>query len=98
MTDVWQYTTDMLNSIKDRISVSSTDHLYYVLRANTSKHTIIGTINKTYDEHVKVVDVQLRDNRFRLSSKDTEATIKNSITKLSNDILDESMIISIEEF
>lgn len=97
MTDVWQYTTDMLTSLRDRITVESDDHLYYVLRANTDKHTIIGTINKTYDEHVKVVDVQLRETTFRLSSKDTEATIKHNITKLSNDILDESMIITIEE-
>ena len=98
MTDVWQYTTDMLVSLKDRIRVESNDHLYYVLRANTGKHTIIGTINKTYDDHVKIVDVQLRENSFRLSSNDTDAEIKSKIKNLSNDILDESIIIQIEEF
>ena len=49
MIDVWQQTTDILNEVKDRISVLSDDHLYYELRTNTKKKSIIGTVNVTYD-------------------------------------------------
>jgi len=97
MIDVWQHTTDSLNSIKDRITVSSDDHLYYELRTNTKKKTIIGTINKTYDEHVKVVVIQLRDKIWRLSANDDEKDIAVNIMQMKNEIINEALILEIEE-
>lgn len=97
MIDVWQHTTDSLNSIKDRITVSSDDHLYYELRTNTKKKTIIGTINKTYDEHVKVVIIQLRDKIWRLSANDDEKDIAVNIMQMKNEIINEALVLEIEE-
>lgn len=97
MIDVWQHTTDSLNAIKDRITLKSDDHLYYELRTNTKKKTIIGTINKTYDEHVKVVVIQMRDKSWRLSANDSEKEIETSIAQLKDEILNEALILEIEE-
>lgn len=97
MIDVWQHTTDSLNTIKDRITLKSDDHLYYELRTNTKKKTIIGTINKTYDEHVKVVVIQMRDKSWRLSANDSEKEIETNIAQLKDEILNEALILEIEE-
>lgn len=97
MIDVWQHTTDSLNAIKDRITLKSDDHLCYELRTNTKKKTIIGTINKTYDEHVKVVVIQMRDKSWRLSANDSEKEIETSIAQLKDEILNEALILEIEE-
>lgn len=97
MMDVWQHTTDCLNSIKDKITLSSDDHLYYEMRTNTKKKTIIGTINKTYDEHVKVVIIQLRDKMWRLTANDSQKDLEVNIAQLKNEIINEALIREIEE-
>ena len=87
----------MLNSIADRVIVESDDNLYYTLRTKTKKKTIIGTINKTYNNHVKVVDIQFRDYHQQLSASDNEADIKVNISRLTTDIINESLVVEIEE-
>lgn len=97
MIDVWQQTTDILNEVKDRISVLSDDHLYYELRTNTKKKSIIGTINKTYDEHIKVVIVQLRDKMWRISANDYDDSIESNIAQMRQEIMTEALVREIEE-
>ena len=97
MIDVWQQTTDALNDIKDRITVLSDNHLYYELRTNTKRKTIIGTINKTYNEHVKIVIIQLRDKTWRISADDSEADIEVNIAQMRQEIMNEALIREIEE-
>lgn len=97
MIDVWQQTTDALNDIKDRITVLSDNHLYYELRTNTKRKTIIGTINKTYNEHVKIVIIQLRDKTWRISADDSEADIEVNIAQMRQEIITEALIREIEE-
>lgn len=97
MIDVWQQTTDILNKVKDRISVLSDDHLYYELRTNTKKKSIIGTVNKTYDEHVKVVIVQLRDKMWRISANDNDDSIESNIAQMRQEIMTEALVREIEE-
>lgn len=97
MIDVWQHTTDSLQAIKDRIILCSDDHLYYELRTNTKKKSIIGTINKTYVEHVKVVVVQLRDKSWRISANDDEQQIEVNIAHMREEILTEALVREIEE-
>lgn len=97
MIDVWQQTTDALNDIKDRITVLSDNHLYYELRTNTKRKTIIGTINKTYNEHVKIVIIQLRDKTWRISADDSEADIEVNIAQMRQEIMTEALIREIEE-
>lgn len=97
MIDVWQQTTDILNEVNDRISVLSDDHLYYELRTNTKKKSIIGTINKTYDEHVKVVIVQLRDKMWRISANDDDDSIETNIAQMRQEIMTEALVREIEE-
>lgn len=97
MIDVWQQTTDILNEVKDRISVLSDDHLYYELRTNTKKKSIIGTVNKTYDEHVKVVIVQLRDKMWRISANDNDDSIESNIAQMRKEIMTEALVREIEE-
>ena len=96
MIDVWQQTTDILNEVKDRISVLSDDHLYYELRTNTKKKSIIGTVNKTYDEHVKVVIVQLRDKMWRISANDNDDSIESNIAQMRQEIMTEALVREIE--
>lgn len=97
MIDIWQQTTDILNEVKDRISVLSDDHLYYELRTNTKKKSIIGTVNKTYDEHVKVVIVQLRDKMWRISANDNNDSIESNIAQMRQEIMTEALVREIEE-
>lgn len=97
MIDVWQQTTDILNEVKDRISVLSDDHLYYELHTNTKKKSIIGTVNKTYDEHVKVVIVQLRDKMWRISANDNDDSIESNIAQMRQEIMTEALVREIEE-
>ena len=97
MIDVWQHTTDSLQAIKDRITLRSDDHLYYELRTNTKKKSIIGTLNKTYDEHVKVVVIQLRDKSWRISANDDEQQIEVNIAQMREEILTEALVREIEE-
>lgn len=97
MIDVWQQTTNILNEVKDRISVLSVDHLFYELRTNTKKKSIIGTVNKTYDEHVKVVIIQLRDKMWRISASDNEDTIETNIAQMRQEIMTEALVREIEE-
>lgn len=97
MIDVWQQTTDILHEVKDRISVLSDDHLYYELRTNTKKKSIIGTVNKTYDEHVKVVIVQLRDKMWRISANDNDDSIESNIAQMRQEIMTEALVREIEE-
>ena len=97
MIDVWQQTTDILNEVKDRISVLSDDHLYYELRTNTKKKSIIGTVNETYDEHVKVVIVQLRDKMWRISANDNDDSIESNIAQMRQEIMTEALVREIEE-
>lgn len=97
MIDVWQQTTDILNEVKDRISVLSDDHLYYELRTNTKNKSIIGTVNKTYDEHVKVVIVQLRDKMWRISANDNDDSIESNIAQMRQEIMTEALVREIEE-
>lgn len=97
MIDVWQQTTDILNEVNDRISVLSDDHLYYELRTNTKKKSIIGTVNKTYDEHVKVVIVQLRDKMWRISANDNNDSIESNIAQMRQEIMTEALVREIEE-
>lgn len=97
MIDVWQQTTDILNDVKDRISVLSDDHLYYELRTNTKKKSIIGTVNKTYDEYVKVVIVQLRDKMWRISANDNDDSIESNIAQMRQEIMTEALVREIEE-
>ena len=97
MIDVWQQTTDILNEVNDRISVLSDDHLYYELRTNTKKKSIIGTVNKTYDEHVKVVIVQLRDKMWRISANDNDDSIESNIAQMRQEIMTEALVREIEE-
>ena len=97
MIDVWQQTTDALNDIKDRITVLSDNHLYYELRTNTKRKTIIGTINKTYNEHVKIVIIQLRDKTWRISADDSEADIEVNIAQMRQEIMNEALVREIEE-
>lgn len=97
MIDVWQQTTDALNDIKDRITVLSDNHLYYELRTNTKRKTIIGTINKTYNEHVKIVIIQLRDKTWRISADDSEADIEVNIAQMRQEIITEALVREIEE-
>lgn len=97
MIDVWQQTTDALNDIKDRITVLSDNHLYYELRTNTKRKTIIGTINKTYNKHVKIVIIQLRDKTWRISADDSEADIEVNIAQMRQEIMTEALVREIEE-
>jgi len=102
MTDLWLCATDMLRSISDKIVIKTNDYLYFELRATDEKHTRIGSVNKTYkskNSHVKCVTVELRYNSFymQIYANESEIQILNKMSKISERILKENMIILIED-
>lgn len=101
MTDLWIRTTDMLRSISDKIVIKTNDYLYFELRATDEKHTRIGSVDKTYkseNSHVKCVIVELCHNSFymQILANEDEQKILNKLSKVSERILKENMLIKIE--
>ena len=70
---------------------------YFDESKKTKKKSIIGTVNKTYDEHVKVVIVQLRDKMWRISANDNDDSIESNIAQMRQEIMTEALVREIEE-
>lgn len=99
--DLWIHTTDMLRSISNKVVIKTNDYLYYVIYATDRKHTRIGSVNKSYaseNSHVKCITVQLRYNSFymQVRANESEIQILNKLSKISERILKENMLIQIE--
>lgn len=104
MTDLWICTTDMLNSISDKIEIKTDDYVYFELFATDKKHTKIGSVTKSYksenskNSHVKCIIIELYHDNFymQICANENEQQILNKLSKLSERILKENMIIQIE--
>lgn len=100
MTDIWIRTTDLLKSISDRVAIKTDDHLYYTVYATGKEDTRIGSVNKSYESknsHVKCVTVELRNNFYlQIYANENETQILNKLSRISEEILKENMLVQIE--
>lgn len=101
MIDIWIRTTDMLRSISNKIVIKTNDYLYFTIYATDKENTRIGSVSKSYkseSSHVKCVTVELRNNSFYMQvfANENEAQILNKLSKISERILKENMLIQIE--
>lgn len=102
MIDIWIRTTDMLRSISDKVKIKTNDYLYFTIYATDKENTKIGTVCKTYKSecsHVKCVTVELRNNSFyvQIYANEEEQKILNKLSKISERILKENVIVLIED-
>lgn len=67
--DLWVLTSAMLNRLSDSMYIETDDGLHYCIRTLDDNRTIIATIVKTYDDHVKYVKYQFRDSSRRNFAK-----------------------------
>lgn len=62
INDVWLLTASMISRVYGTMYVETDDCLHYVIRTNDDDKTIIGIIDKVYENHQKYVRYQFRNS------------------------------------